>query len=87
MLRDIHGHCFRNQEYLQKAEKIFCMSCLNTFAPNDIKDWIEEITGNLENTALCPRCSTDSLVSEIIPGLNIKITPELLIALHVEFFE
>ena len=41
-----------------------CFYCEQTFLPNEIEEWIEE---NIGETAICPKCGIDSVLSSKFP--------------------
>jgi len=41
-----------------------CFYCKQTFLPNEIEEWIEE---NIGETAICPKCGIDSVLSSKFP--------------------
>lgn len=41
-----------------------CFYCGQTFLPTEIKEWIEEKIGE---TAICPKCGIDSVLSSKFP--------------------
>ena len=56
-----HNHCMDNQAEVLTSELCGCFSCLRTFPPVEIKDWI---TGKNEESlmAICPYCGIDSVI-------------------------
>ncbi len=58
-LSAVHKLCTRNREALEKTERAGCFYCLFTFAPAEIEEWLPR-----EETALCPRCGIDSVLTE-----------------------
>ena len=51
-----------NKGELQKSRKCGCFYCLKIFYTKEIKEWIEEKSG--EETAICPYCDVDSVIAE-----------------------
>lgn len=69
-----HKFSSKHHDSIMKSEKCGCFYCLAIFSPNDIDTWVDEydedgkVTGQ---TALCPKCSIDSVVgSNDIVDLN-----------------
>jgi hypothetical protein len=73
-----HAHCGCNRSELEKSEICGCFSCLDTFPPAQIVEWIDEpdrtlFRGNVlvatetkrEQTALCPKCGIDSVIGSL----------------------
>jgi hypothetical protein len=50
---------FRNKSEIAFANKCGCYSCLAVFDKKEIKEWTDG-----GETALCPRCSIDSVIAE-----------------------
>lgn len=46
------------------ADLCGCFHCRQTFLPGEIQEWIEEKTGE---TAICPLCGIDSVLSSTFP--------------------
>ena len=53
-----HKHSSRHREEVLSSEIAGCFYCLETFAPADIVDWIDEN----DSCALCPKCGIDSVI-------------------------
>jgi hypothetical protein len=56
-----------------------CFYCKQTFLPNEIEEWLEEIIGE---TAICPKCGIDSVLSSKFP-VSDKL---FLAAMHKNYF-
>jgi len=56
----IEAHAFssNHRKELLKDYKCGCFSCLATFHPKEIVEWIDENN----NTAICPYCGIDSII-------------------------
>ena len=52
-----HQHSMRNRTELLASDHCGCFYCLETYAPSEIAEWIDE-----EETAMCPRCGIDSVL-------------------------
>lgn len=55
--KDAPFTAFKNRKNLSNS--CGCFKCLNIFNSNEIKEW----TDNNE-TAICPKCNTDSVIPE-----------------------
>lgn len=55
-----HKFSANNKSDLLKDKKCGCFYCLEIFNPNEIKEWIDDISG----TAMCPYCGIDSVIGE-----------------------
>lgn len=58
-LREIHKESSYHREDLEASKVCGCFFCLNLFSPKDIEEWIDK-----EQTALCPHCGIDSVLSD-----------------------
>jgi hypothetical protein len=56
-LKKIHDGCSNHKEALQNAKLCGCFYCSRTYGPSEINEWIDG-----GDTALCPRCSIDSVI-------------------------
>jgi Zn finger protein HypA/HybF involved in hydrogenase expression len=57
----IHQRSFGNEQQLKSAEHAGCFDCLSVFPVIDIKAWVDDKS---IRTALCPKCSTDSVLAD-----------------------
>lgn len=74
---------FRNRDRIASARQRGCYYCRATFAPQEIKEWVDDA-----QTALCPRCGIDAVLagvtdSAVLQSLNdrqfgkaVSLTPE-----------
>lgn len=69
---------FKNHSDIEAAKQCGCFYCLNIFPSNEIREWVDD-----HQTALCPRCSVDSVVPE---SPEVTLTPELLKEVHEDRF-
>lgn len=76
-LKSIHCLSSRNYDLLSKSDECACFSCLARLHFNDIVEWLDD---EPSKTAICPKCSVDSLV----PGE--KVDHDLLKAMQKEYF-
>ena len=60
-IKDIHAHSQSNKQELATVSKCGCFYCKKIFNPNEITSWLKDKNGD---TALCPYCNTDSVISE-----------------------
>ena len=66
-LKAAHKHCSAHRDELQASDICGCFSCVSTYPPTWIQDWIEETGGELAKrgvpwTALCPECGIDAVI-------------------------
>ncbi len=66
-----HNFSANHKEALLKDKKCGCFYCLKIFDPNEINEWIEDVSG----TAICPYCGIDSIIGE---SSGFPITKEFL---------
>jgi len=74
-----HEHSSRHRAELKASDRCGCFYCLAIFAPTEIESWLEEGDG----TALCPRCSIDSVIGS---ASGYPVTRELLGRMHSHWF-
>lgn len=60
--RAAHRHCGRHRTEVLKSDRCRCFYCLATFAPAEIKEWVDEDAQEQGQTALCPKCGIDSVI-------------------------
>ena len=56
--KDAPVEAFKNRKNLNGS--CGCFGCMTVFDVNDIKEWTDE-----DQTAICPKCNKDSVISEI----------------------
>ncbi len=56
-----HAHSIDHREAVLAGETCGCFYCLATFTPTEITAWVDRV-GELDVTALCPRCGIDSVI-------------------------
>jgi len=74
-----HRHSSRHRGELEASERCGCFYCLAVFGPQEIESWLSEGDG----TALCPRCSIDSVIGS---ASGLPITREFLGEMHRLWF-
>lgn len=57
----IHRYCTHHRPLLERSASAGCISCGASFAPAEIKDWVDS------DTAKCPRCGVDSVLPSAAP--------------------
>lgn len=73
-----HQFCTSNRQMLEEDNLCGCFYCLKIFNPKEITEWIED-----EDTALCPYCDIDSIISE---SSGYPLTKEFLSKMHQRWF-
>lgn len=64
-LKTSHQGSFKNKKELLSSENCGCFYCGAFFSSKEIKEWIIESDNN--ETAICPKCDIDSVLSEKYP--------------------
>lgn len=75
-LREIHRHSSYHRKKLEASSQCGCFYCEKIFNPKEIIDWIGG------QTALCPYCGIDSVIS----SASVPITEKLLNEMHMFWF-
>jgi len=79
-LKLAHKSTFGGKSEIIAGDLCGCFDCKATFNPSEIMDWIEE--PDKRETAACPKCGTDSVLSSKWPVDD----PEFLKAMHSYWF-
>lgn len=75
-LQSWHRSSVSNRATLETITRCGCFCCCKTFPVLDIDEWVEDRSGD---TAICPRCSVDSVVA--------SEDPSVLDQMHDRFFQ
>jgi uncharacterized paraquat-inducible protein A len=54
-----HKHSSKHRAEIEASGICGCFYCRETFAPAEIKDWVDR-----KQTAHCPRCGIDSVIGD-----------------------
>ncbi|KGD68386.1 hypothetical protein LG45_08860 [Flavobacterium aquatile LMG 4008 = ATCC 11947] len=65
-LENAHKRSSCHKQEICKSNLCGCFYCLKTFLPTEIEEWIEE-NDNRGETAVCPKCGIDSVLSDEFP--------------------
>ena len=65
-LERAHVDCSSHKNEILSSRLCGCFYCEQTFLPSEIKEWIEENIADGE-TAICPKCGIDSVLSSKYP--------------------
>ena len=76
---EAHKFSINNTRDLEKDRKCGCFFCLRIFDPQEITEWIEDVSG----TAICPYCGIDSVIGSYT---GYPITPAFLEKMHRYWF-
>lgn len=75
-----HKRSSKNQSAIKSAEQVGCFYCLAVFPAAEVKEFIDN---QPSGDAVCPKCSTDSVIAD--DGTS-EFSPELLQALRKHYF-
>ena len=81
--REAHRHSSRHRAEILSSELCGCFSCLRTFGPGEVVDWVDDDATGLGQTALCPRCGVDSVIGS---ASGVGVSGELLAEMHRYWF-
>jgi len=83
-LKVAHKHSIYNQNEIMKSELCGCFTCLRTFRPDEIYNWVDE--DNPEgSTAMCPFCYVDAVIGSK-SGFLVD-DPDFLEEMYLHWFE
>ena len=74
-LKSVHKGSTQNKTEILKSPLCGCFYCLTTYKPVEIGEWIKEIDD--KETALCPNCGIDSVLSSQFPVNDIIFLKEM----------
>jgi hypothetical protein len=74
-----HKYSANHKKVLEKDSVCGCFYCLEIFSPQEIYEWIPDISG----TAVCPYCGIDSVIGE---SSGYPITKEFLQEMYDYWF-
>lgn len=75
-LEQAHKGSSSHKEEILASELCACFYCEQSFSPIDIKEWIEEDSTNGQ-TAICPKCNIDSVLSLKYPITDKQFLTEM----------
>lgn len=76
-LQQIHGRSRLNRQFMTPGAACRCFHCLKSFSAEQIGHWVDD-----GNTALCPHCGINSVLSG---GAN-SLSDALIQQLHAVYF-
>lgn len=80
-----HKFCVNNKPALLRDHLCGCFFCLSIFSPSEIEEYTEgDATSDDLETAICPYCDTDSVISE---SSGFPITKEFLTRMHRRWYD
>lgn len=72
---------FRNRAVVMAAQQVGCFSCITIYEPSAIREWTDEDSRGIGQTAICPRCDVDA----VIP-ISAGVDAARLAAMHDHYF-
>ena len=57
-----HKRSIRHRNEILQSDICGCFNCLNIFSPSDIEHWIDKNQNGIGQTAMCPKCSVDTVL-------------------------
>lgn len=77
-IRHTAKFAMHNRKDIERAQICGCFHCMKIFASSEVKEWTDN-----EDTALCPHCSVDAVLPEL---LDYKLSEEILKKLNTYWF-
>lgn len=71
-----HDGSFRNRTAVTAAARVGCFYCCEIYDSSEITEWTDEDGGELDATAICARCSIDSVIP-VKEGVDAAFLAEL----------
>jgi hypothetical protein len=59
-----HAHSIFHRAEIEASSLCGCFYCQRTFAPHEIKEWVDDTKPQAEWTAICPFCWIDSVIGD-----------------------
>lgn len=59
-----HKYSSKHRDSILKSKKCGCFNCLEIFTANEITDWCDFDATEIGQTAICPKCSIDSVIGD-----------------------
>ncbi|MDB9496457.1 cytoplasmic protein [Spirulina major CS-329] len=78
-----HAHSIRHYDEIQRSDTCGCFYCCQIFPPSQIKEWVQDGDRPADQTALCPHCGIDSIISS---ASGYPITAAFLHRMHDYWF-
>lgn len=63
-LTEMHKNCTNNRASIKKGAKAGCFFCLEIFPKEDVREYTSQGRKAVNESALCPRCGIDSVLSQ-----------------------
>ena len=82
MLYKLHHSTFRNEKQIQGSTNCGCFYCQSIYPASEVREWCDN-DGRGDKTALCPKCSIDSVLGD---ATFVELTPELQELMNMMFF-
>lgn len=59
-----HKRSINHRNEIVQSDLCGCFNCLYIFAPNEIDHWIDKNELGVGQTAMCPKCSVDTVLGD-----------------------
>ena len=63
-VREAHAHSSNHRVEIAQSTLCGCFYCGSRFSPAEIVEWVHEDPDGRGQTALCPKCGIDSVISD-----------------------
>ncbi|HHD79394.1 MAG TPA: hypothetical protein ENK98_07170 [Epsilonproteobacteria bacterium] len=68
---------FCNRKKILVSEECGCYYCLKQFSSNQIEEWWDEDENGIGQTAICPYCGIDSVISDTVVDISEKLLVDM----------
>lgn len=76
-LKEVHHYSARHRHMVDRAGTCGCVCCGAIFSSDEIDTWCDDpeegMSATRGTTALCPRCGSDSILPDNIPGVPLNV--------------
>jgi len=83
-IMEAHAHSIRNRSEVISSARCACFHCCQVFPSSEISHWSDQGADGVGQTALCPRCGIDSVISE---AAGFVLSESFLAQLKARWFE
>jgi hypothetical protein len=59
-----HAHSNKHRAEILASKRCGCFYCYALFSPREIKEWTDQDLKGQGQTAICPKCGTDSVLGD-----------------------
>lgn len=79
-----HRHSSGHRAEVMRSASCACFHCMAVFAPDEIREWVDEGQGGGGRSALCPRCGIDAVIGS---ASNVPLDSKFLARMRRYWFE